>query len=188
MALKIKKGDRVIVLTGRDKGKQGEVIRTIPSENRAVVRGINVAKRHQKQTAAQEGGIVSKELPIQVSNLALIDPKDGKPAGWNKPPGWMVIAAQLQGLDAFRLSHALLRALHEDFRTRELRGEGDAALAGRGFAQDSDAHRSSLSAPVRGPSLRRAQSIVRLSRSRSRVRPAKSATMASRDHWFSRWL
>jgi len=54
-------------------------LQTIPSENRAVVRGVNVAKRHQKQTAAQEGGIVSKELPIQVSNLALIDPKDGKP-------------------------------------------------------------------------------------------------------------
>ncbi len=77
--LKIKKGDKVIVTTGKDKGKQGEVIRTIPSENRAVVRGINVAKRHQKQTAAQEGGIVSKEMPIHVSNLALRDPKDGKP-------------------------------------------------------------------------------------------------------------
>ena len=77
--LKIRKGDKVVVITGKDKGKQGEVIRTIPSENRAVVRGINVAKRHQKQSAAQEGGIVSKELPIHVSNLALRDPKDGKP-------------------------------------------------------------------------------------------------------------
>ncbi len=77
--LKIRKGDKVVVITGRDKGKQGEVIRTIPSENRAVVRGVNVAKRHTKQTAAQEGGIVSKELPIHVSNLALRDPKDGKP-------------------------------------------------------------------------------------------------------------
>ena len=77
--LKIRKGDKVVVITGKDKGKQGEVVRTIPSENRAVVRGVNVAKRHQKQTAAQEGGIVPKELPIQVSNLALIDPKDGKP-------------------------------------------------------------------------------------------------------------
>jgi large subunit ribosomal protein L24 len=77
--LKIRKGDKVVVITGKDKGKQGEVIRTIPSENRAVVRGINVAKRHQKQTAGQEGGIVSKELPIHVSNLALRDPKDGKP-------------------------------------------------------------------------------------------------------------
>ncbi len=77
--LKIKKGDKVVVITGRDKGRQGEVIRVIPAENRAVVRGVNVAKRHQKQTAAQEGGIVSKELPIHVSNLALRDPKDGKP-------------------------------------------------------------------------------------------------------------
>jgi large subunit ribosomal protein L24 len=77
--LKIKKGDKVIVTTGKDKGKQGEVVRMIPTENRAVVRGINLAKRHQKQTAAQEGGIVSKEMPIHVSNLALRDPKDGKP-------------------------------------------------------------------------------------------------------------
>jgi large subunit ribosomal protein L24 len=77
--LKIRKGDKVVVITGKDKGKQGEVVRTIPSENRAVVRGVNMVRRHQKQTAAQEGGIVSKELPIHVSNLALRDPKDGKP-------------------------------------------------------------------------------------------------------------
>ena len=77
--LKIKKGDKVIVTTGKDKGREGEVIRVIPSENRAVVRGVNVAKRHQRQSASQEGGIVSKELPIDVSNLALRDPKDGKP-------------------------------------------------------------------------------------------------------------
>ena len=77
--MKIKKGDKVIVTTGKDKGKSGEVVRMIPTENRAVVRGVNVAKRHTKQTAAQEGGIVSKELPIHVSNLALRDPKDGKP-------------------------------------------------------------------------------------------------------------
>ena len=77
--LKIKKGDKVTVTTGKDKGKQGEVVRMIPTENRAVVRGVNLAKRHTKQTAAQEGGIVSKEMPIQVSNLALRDPKDGKP-------------------------------------------------------------------------------------------------------------
>ncbi len=77
--MKLKKGDTVVVIAGKDKGKQGEVIRTIPSENRAVVRGVNVAKRHQKQAAGQEGGIVSKELPIHVSNLALRDPKDGKP-------------------------------------------------------------------------------------------------------------
>ena len=78
-SLKIKKGDRVIVLAGRDKGKQGEVIQVIPKENRAVVRGVNVVRRHQQQTANREGGIVSKEAPIHLSNLALEDPKDGKP-------------------------------------------------------------------------------------------------------------
>lgn len=78
-SLKIKKGDRVIVLTGRDKGKQGEVIRMMPKENRALVRGVNVVRRHQRQTGTQEGGIISKEAPINVSNLGLEDPKDGKP-------------------------------------------------------------------------------------------------------------
>jgi large subunit ribosomal protein L24 len=78
-SLKIKKGDRVIVLTGRDKGKQGEVIEVRPKENRALVRGVNIVRRHQRQTGAQEGGIISKEGPIDLSNLALEDPKDGKP-------------------------------------------------------------------------------------------------------------
>jgi large subunit ribosomal protein L24 len=78
-SLKIKKGDRVIVLAGRDKGKQGEVIEVRPKENRAVVRGVNVVRKHQRQTAKDEGGIVSKEAAIQISNLALEDPKDGKP-------------------------------------------------------------------------------------------------------------
>ncbi len=78
-SLKIKKGDSVVVLTGRDKGKRGEVIEVRPTENRAVVRGINVVRRHQRQTPSQEGGIISKEAAIQISNLALEDPKDGKP-------------------------------------------------------------------------------------------------------------
>jgi large subunit ribosomal protein L24 len=78
-SLKIKKGDHVIVIAGRDKGKHGEVVEMLPKESRAVVRGVNVVRRHQKQTAAQEGGIISKEAPIQISNLALEDPKDGKP-------------------------------------------------------------------------------------------------------------
>lgn len=77
--LKIKKGDKVVVIAGRDKGKKGEVLSTVPSENRAVVSGVNVVKRHQKQTPGQEGGIVAKSLSIHVSNLALTDPKDGKP-------------------------------------------------------------------------------------------------------------
>ncbi|MCH9766038.1 MAG: 50S ribosomal protein L24 [Alphaproteobacteria bacterium] len=78
-SLKIKKGDHVIVMIGRDEGKHGEVIEVRPKENRAVVRGVNVARRHQRQTPNQEGGIISKEAPIHISNLALEDPKDGKP-------------------------------------------------------------------------------------------------------------
>ncbi|HEY8246492.1 MAG TPA: 50S ribosomal protein L24 [Hyphomicrobium sp.] len=78
-SLKIKKGDHVIVIAGRDKGKHGEVVEMLPKEQRALVRGVNVVRRHQKQTAAQEGGIISKEAPIHISNLALEDPKDGKP-------------------------------------------------------------------------------------------------------------
>ena len=79
MAAKIKKGDKVVVLTGRDKGKTGEVVQVMPKEERALVRGVNLVKRHQRQTATQEGGILSKEAPIHLSNLALADPKDGKP-------------------------------------------------------------------------------------------------------------
>lgn len=75
--VKIKKGDHVVVLAGRDKGKRGEVLQVIPSENRAVVQGVNVVRRHQKQNAQQEGGIISKEVPIHISNVAVEDPKDG---------------------------------------------------------------------------------------------------------------
>ena len=78
-AAKIKKGDQVIVLAGRDKGKKGEVYQVMPKDDRALVRGVNVVRRHQRQTAQQEGGIIAKEAPIHVSNLALEDPKDGKP-------------------------------------------------------------------------------------------------------------
>lgn len=77
--LKIKKGDKVVVLAGRDKGKHGEVLKVMPAENRAIVNGVNVGRKHQKQTQNQSGGIVSKELPIHVSNLAIEDPKDGEP-------------------------------------------------------------------------------------------------------------
>jgi len=79
MAAKIRKGDKVVVLTGRDKGRGGEVIEVRPAEHRAVVRGVNMVKRHQKQSAQQEGGIISKEAPVHLSNLAFVDPKDGKP-------------------------------------------------------------------------------------------------------------
>ena len=78
MAAKIRKGDKVIVLAGRDKGRTGEVVEVRPAANRALVRGINMVKRHQRQTAQQEGGIISKEGTVHLSNLALADPKDGK--------------------------------------------------------------------------------------------------------------
>jgi len=77
--IKIRKGDHVVVITGKDKGKKGEVLKMIPGEDRAVVSGIAMVRRHQKQTAAQEGGIITKEASIHISNLALEDPKDGKP-------------------------------------------------------------------------------------------------------------
>ena len=79
MAAKIRKGDKVIVLAGRDKGRTGEVIEVRPAEGRALVRGVNMVKRHQRQTAQQEGGIISKELPLHLSKIAIADPKDGKP-------------------------------------------------------------------------------------------------------------
>ncbi len=78
MAMKIKKGDQVIVITGRDKGKTGEVTKAMPKDNKVVVAGINLAKRHTKPTQENAGGIISKEMPIHVSNVALIDPKSGK--------------------------------------------------------------------------------------------------------------
>ncbi len=75
--LKIRKGDQVVVITGPDKGRKGEVLRVIPREDRAVVQGINMVKRHQRQTPRTEGGIVEIEAPIHISNLAHLDPKDG---------------------------------------------------------------------------------------------------------------
>ncbi|MAZ84859.1 50S ribosomal protein L24 [Pseudohoeflea suaedae] len=76
---KIRKGDKVVVLTGKDKGRTGEVIAVMPKEDRAVVRGINMVRRHQRQTQTQEAGIINKEASIHLSNLAIADPKDGKP-------------------------------------------------------------------------------------------------------------
>ncbi len=79
MAAKIKKGDKVVVIAGRDKGRTGEVTLVLPKEGKAVVQGVNMVKRHQKQTQTSEGGIISKEAPIQISNVAFADPKDGQP-------------------------------------------------------------------------------------------------------------
>ena len=79
MAAKIKKGDTVVVIAGRDKGRSGEVIEMRREDGRVLVRGINMVKRHQRQSAQQEGGIISKEASVHLSNVALADPKDGKP-------------------------------------------------------------------------------------------------------------
>ena len=79
MAAKIKKGDKVVVLTGKDKGKTGQVLQVFPTETRATVQGINLVRRHTKQTASTDAGIFTKEAPIHLSNLAIAD-KDGKPS------------------------------------------------------------------------------------------------------------
>ena len=79
MAMKIKKGDRVIVLTGKDRGKSGEVIRTLPKEGKVIVDGVNVAKKHQRATRATvQGGIIDKDMPLPVSSVAIISPGDGR--------------------------------------------------------------------------------------------------------------
>ena len=79
MVARIKKGDKVVVLTGRDKGKEGEVLKVLPAADRAVVQGVNRMKRHQRATQTSTGGIIEREAPIHMSNLAHLDPKDGKP-------------------------------------------------------------------------------------------------------------
>ena len=77
--LKIKKGDNVVVISGRDKGRRGEVLRVFPAESRLIVQGVHVARRHTKQRLGEPGGIVDKELTIHVSNVAHVDPRSGKP-------------------------------------------------------------------------------------------------------------
>jgi len=77
LKLKIRKGDKVVVTTGKDKGKKGEVLKVLREENRAVVQGVNIVRRHQRQTPQAEGGIIAKEAPIHISNIAVEDPKDG---------------------------------------------------------------------------------------------------------------
>ena len=88
-AFKIKKGDNVVVITGKDKGKTGAVLKVMPAESRVVVQGVNVAKRHTKPRPGQPGGMVEKELSIHVSNVAHVDPKDNKPTrvGWKTIDG-----------------------------------------------------------------------------------------------------
>ena len=79
MAQRIRKGDNVVVISGRDKGKTGEVVRVLPAENRAIVRGIYLVRRHQRQTPSSQGGIITKEMPIHISNIAIADASSGKP-------------------------------------------------------------------------------------------------------------
>ena len=95
---KIRKGDKVVVLTGKDKGRTGEVIQVMPKEDRAVVRGINVVKRHQRQTQSQEAGIISKEASLHLSNIAIVD-KNGKPTrvGFQVVDGKKVRVAKTSG-------------------------------------------------------------------------------------------
>jgi large subunit ribosomal protein L24 len=77
--LKIKKGDNIVVISGRDKGRTGEVLRVFPAEGRVIVQGVNIAKRHTKPRMGEPGGILEKELPLHISNVAHIDPGSGKP-------------------------------------------------------------------------------------------------------------
>ena len=79
MAARIRKGDRVVVLSGRDRGREGDVLKVLPRDNRAIVNGVNMARRHQKPSQTAPGGIEDRELSIHLSNLAIADPKDGKP-------------------------------------------------------------------------------------------------------------
>lgn len=79
MVAKVKKGDKVVVIAGKDKGKQGEVLKVLPVKNKVVISGVNVVKRHTRPSQTSEGGIITKEAALDVSNVAHIDPKDGKP-------------------------------------------------------------------------------------------------------------
>ena len=96
---KIRKGDKVVVLTGKDKGRTGEVLSVSPKDQKAVVRGVNQVRRHQRQTQSQEGGIITKEAPIHLSTLAVADPKDGKPTrvGFDVRDGKKVRVAKRSG-------------------------------------------------------------------------------------------
>ena len=99
MASKIKKGDKVVVLTGRSKGQTGEVLQVMPKEDRAIVQGVNMVKRHQRPTHVSEGGIIEKEASIHLSNIAMIDPKDDKPTrvGFKDVDGKKVRVAKRSG-------------------------------------------------------------------------------------------
>ena len=99
MAAKLKKGDRVIVLTGRDRGEEGEIETVMPKEGKAVVSGINTRIRHTRQSQTSQGGRLSKAMPIELSNLALVDPKEGGPTrvGFRMEDGKKVRFAKKSG-------------------------------------------------------------------------------------------
>ena len=96
---KIKKGDEVVVLAGKDKGRRGSVIQVMPKDGKALVSGINMVRRHQKQTPSREAGIIAKEAPIDLSNLGVADPRDGKPTriGFRQEDGKKVRFAKRSG-------------------------------------------------------------------------------------------
>ena len=97
--MKIKKGDQVVVLSGDDKGKNGEVVKAMPKEGKVVVQGVNLVKRHQKPSQTNPGGIVTKEAPLHVSNVALVDAKSGKATkvGYKEVNGKKVRVARKSG-------------------------------------------------------------------------------------------
>lgn len=99
MAAKLRKGDNVVVLTGKDKGKEGEILQVMPADGRALVGGINMVVRHTRQTQQSQGGRIPKEAPIQLSNLALVDPRDGGPTrvGFRMEDGKKVRFAKKSG-------------------------------------------------------------------------------------------
>ena len=99
LKLKIKKGDQVIVLSGDDKGKTGEVVKAMPKEGKVVVQGVNLVKRHTKPSQTNPGGIVTKEAPINVSNVAIVDPKTNKASksGYKNVDGKKVRVARKSG-------------------------------------------------------------------------------------------
>ncbi|ABI66076.1 MULTISPECIES: 50S ribosomal protein L24 [Maricaulis] len=99
MAAKIKKGDKVVILAGRDKGKTGEVTKVLPTEDRVVVAGVNVVKRHTRATQTEQGGIIEKEASIHVSNVAVADPKTGEATrvGFKTEDGKKVRVAKSSG-------------------------------------------------------------------------------------------
>ena len=173
MAAKIRKGDKVVVLTGRDKGRTGEVIEVRPAEGRALVRGVNMVKRHQKQTAQQEGGIISKEAPIHLSNLALADPKDGKPT--------RVGFKSSAGRDARRCASPSVResrSMADTQKTRPKAQADKAARQGRSRRPQGASEAAGAARPRRRP--RASRTIARLHTHYESVRGSSPSSSATR--------